>query len=103
MDNLIKIKTSQTDALIEAVLSMNKDIHIAVYEHRNGNSSYIITTESIQKLFELGAEYGYQAALLGGHPYERATNRKESTRGKGNEKKHPDEVGRKALAKVSRK
>lgn len=99
MDNIIKIKTSQTDAWIEACLEMNKKIHVAVYEHCKGNSTYIVTTAGIQELFELGAAYGYHAAQLGGHPYKEAGKGGETTRGKGNEKKHPGEAGTKTPTK----
>lgn len=85
MDNVIKIKTSQTDNWIEACLEMNKNIHVAVYEHYKRESTYIVTTKGIQELFELGAAFGYHAALTGGHPYPKPSRKVKPPRGKGNE------------------
>lgn len=52
MDNVIKIKTSQTDSRIEACLEMNKNIHVAVYEQYKGDTP---TRSPAERLSQLAA------------------------------------------------
>ena len=95
MDNIIKIKTANTDEFIEAVLMEHPNVHVAVYEHFKGTSTYILTTKDIQAVFDFGKSYGIALTKAGKAEQEKRNRKEQATRGKGNEKKHPDEVGRK--------
>ena len=85
MDNIIKIKTSNTDELIEAVLMEHKNVHLAIFEHNKGISTYILTTRDIQGIFDLGKAYGIALAEAGKAEEEKRKGKKKTTRGKGNE------------------
>lgn len=85
MDNIIKIKTSNTDELIEAVMMEHKNVHLAIFEHSKGTSTYILTTKDIQGVFELGKAYGIALAKAGKAEEERRRKGSKTTRGKGNE------------------
>lgn len=58
MDNVIKIKEKDTEALIEAVMRKKKNVHLAIYDHNKGISTYILTTPGIQDIFDLGMHFG---------------------------------------------
>lgn len=96
MDNVIKIKTEHTDELIEAVLVRKKSVHLAIFEHYKGVSTYILTTKDIQGVFELGKEFGIAIANAGKAEKRRQPKEGNTTRGKENEKKHPAEGGSEA-------
>lgn len=85
MDNVIKIKTENTDELIEAVIAQQKNVHIAIYEHYKGTSTYILTTKDIQAVFEFGKAYGIALAKAGKAEEGQKRKQGKATRGKGNE------------------
>lgn len=85
MDNVIKIKTDLTDEWIEAVLKRHKNVHVAIYEHYKGQSTYIVTTKDVQEVFELGREFGAAVANNGKYEPPKPQGRRKATRGKGNE------------------
>lgn len=84
MDNIIKIKTSNTEELVSAVIMESKNVHIAVYEHNKGISTYILTTRDIQGIFDFGKAYGIALAEAGKAEQEKPKQKGKSTRGKGN-------------------
>lgn len=85
MDNVIKIKTEYTDELVEAVVSQQKSVHIAIYEHYKGISTYILTTKDIQAVFDFGKAYGIALAKAGKAEDRQKRKAGKATRGKGNE------------------
>lgn len=84
MDNVIKIKTEQTDELIEAVLARKKSVRIAAYDHYKGESTYILTTKDVQGVFELGKAFGIALAKAGKAQDGKKPKERKTTRGKGN-------------------
>lgn len=85
MENVIKIKTENTDELVEAVMERYKNVHIAIFEHYKGTSTYIVTTKDIQQLFEFGKAYGIALAKAGKAEDGQKRKQGKATRGKGNE------------------
>lgn len=83
MENVIKIKTSNTDEFIGAVLIEHPNAHIAVFEHCKGKSTYILTTKDIQGVFNLGKAYGIALAEAGKAEKEKRILKEKATRGKG--------------------
>lgn len=85
MENVIKIKTEQTDEFIEAILVRYKNVHAALWEHHKGESTYIVTTRDIQQLFEFGKAFGIALAKAGKAEKGKPKDKEKATRGKGNE------------------
>lgn len=84
MDNIIKIKTENTEELVSAVLMEHENVHLAIYEHCKGVSTYILTTKDIQAIFDFGKAYGIALAEAGKAKQEKRKPKKKATRGKGN-------------------
>lgn len=84
MDNVIKIKTSNTDELISAVLMEKPKVKVTAHAHYKGLSTYIVTTDDIQDLFDFGKAYGIALSEAGKTEGESSHQDMEETRGKGN-------------------
>lgn len=83
MENVIKIKTSETEELVGAVLIEHANVHLSVFEHCKGKSTYILTTKDIQGVFDLGKAFGIALAEAGKAEKEKEKLKQASTRGKG--------------------
>lgn len=82
MDNVIRIKTENTDELVRAALINFKDVHLAIHDHEKGVSTYILTTKDAQGIFNLGMAYGMALAEAEKGTEEHIRKEVKATRGK---------------------
>lgn len=93
MENIIKIKTTETEELWNAVRKCFKSVRVNPWEENKGKSSFIVTTNDLQALFNLGTAFGVELASSGKRKPFAPQDGEKAIRGKGNDKKHPAKGG----------